>query len=128
MTLRALVRAPGPRLAEGIVTHQERQPVDLGRAARQWRAYCDTLEASGRHLVQVPPAADCPDAVFVEDTAVVFRNVAVITQPGADSRQAEILEVEKTFDDLAWSTNRITAPGALDGGDVVKIGDTVYVG
>ena len=128
MTLRALVRAPGPRLDEGIVTHQERQPVDLGRAVRQWEAYGGVLEATGWDLVTVPPAAECPDAVFVEDTAVVFRDVAVIARPGADSRKPEVHDVEKTFASLGCSINRIVAPGTLDGGDVLKIGDTVYVG
>lgn len=128
MSKRALVRAPGPRLDEGIVTHLERQPVDLGHAVRQWEAYGAALEATGWDLVQVPPAAGCPDAVFVEDAAVVFRNLAVICRPGADSRKAETHDVEKTFEGLGWSVNRIVGPGTLDGGDVLKVGDTIYVG
>lgn len=128
MSKRALVRAPGPRLDEGIVTHQERRPVDVGRAVRQWEAYGAMLEATGWDLVHVPPAPDCPDAVFIEDAAVAFRNVAVLTRPGADSRKPEVHDLEKTFDNLGWSTNRIHAPGTLDGGDVLEVGDTVYVG
>ena len=76
----------------------------------------------------MPPADDCPDAVFVEDTVVMFRNVAVITRPGADARKPEIVDVEKIVEDLGCSINRIHAPGTLDGGDVLKVGDTVYVG
>jgi dimethylargininase len=84
--------------------------------------------SAGWDLVVAPPADDCPDAVFVEDAVVMFRNVAVITRPGADERKPEVVEVEKVVEDLGCSINRIHAPGTLDGGDVLKVGDTVYVG
>jgi dimethylargininase len=125
---RALVRRPGPRLADGLVTHIERQPVDVPLALRQWDAYVRALEDNGWSTVEVPPADDCPDAVFVEDTMVVYRNVAVIAHPGADQRKPETIEAEKTIEALGYSINRITPPGTLDGGDVLKVGDTVYVG
>jgi dimethylargininase len=124
----ALVRPPGPRLAEGIVTHLARSPVDLQLAERQWNGYVAALDAAGWHIVEVPPAHECPDAVFVEDAVVVFRNVAVITRPGAESRRPETTEVEKVVEDLGLSINRVRPPGTLDGGDVLKLGDTVYVG
>jgi dimethylargininase len=75
----------------------------------------------------VPAIADCPDSAFVEDTMVVYRNVAVIANPGADSRKPEIHDAEKTVESLGYSINRIRPPGTLDGGDVLKVGDTVYV-
>lgn len=124
----ALVRPPGPRLDEGIVTHVERVPVDGARALEQWHGYCAALRSEGWHLVEVAAADDCPDAVFVEDTVVVFRNVAVITRPGADSRVPETAEVEKVVESLGCSINRIVAPGRLDGGDVLKVDDLIYVG
>jgi dimethylargininase len=124
----APVRRPGPRLAEGIVTHLERTPIDLDLAAHQWTAYRDALEAAGWRLVEVPPADDCPDAVFVEDAVVVFRDHAVITHPGAETRRGEVAAVEEVVEDLGLSIDRIVAPGTLDGGDVLKVGDTVYVG
>jgi len=124
----ALVRRPGPALARGIVTHQERVPVDVALAQRQWEDYAQTLESQGWDLVEVPPADDCPDAVFVEDTVVMYRNVGVIARPGADERKPEILDTEKVLESLGCSLNRIHAPGTLDGGDVLKVGDTVYVG
>jgi dimethylargininase len=126
--MRALIRRPGPRLAEGIVTHIDRQPVDPALALRQWRGYVDALAREGWDLVEVPPADDCPDAVFVEDTVVMFRNVAVISRPGADARKPEVHDVDKLLESVGCSMNRIHAPGTLDGGDVLKIGDTVYVG
>jgi dimethylargininase len=124
----ALVRRPGPRLEEGLVTHLDRVPIDHELAIRQWEGYCDALRSVGWTLVEVPAADDCPDAVFVEDTVVMFRNVAVITRPGAASRRPETGEVEKVVESLGCSLNRIVAPGTLDGGDVLKVGDMVYVG
>ena len=124
----ALIRRPGPRLVDGLVTHIERVPVDPARALGQWEAYGAALESAGWDLVEVPPADDCPDAVFVEDTVVMYRNVGVVARPGADERKPEIIETEKVLESLGCSMNRIQAPGTLDGGDVLKVGDTVYVG
>jgi dimethylargininase len=124
----ALIRPPGSRLAEGLVTHLERQPVDLALARRQWAAYVAALESAGWDLVEVPPADDCPDAVFVEDTVVMFRGHAVLTHPGAESRRPEVAGTEEALAALGVPMHRITGDGTLDGGDVLKVGDTVYVG
>ena len=59
---------------------------------------------------------------------VVYRNVAVISRPGADSRKPEVIDAEKTIEGIGYSINRIRPPGTLDGGDVLKVGDTIYVG
>ena len=126
--MRALIRRPGPQLANGLVTHIDRVPVDEALAAKQWDAYVAALHGAGWATIEVPAADDCPDAVFIEDTVVMYRNVAVITRPGADSRKPEIIEVEKILSGLGCSLNHIEAPGTLDGGDVLKVGDTVYVG
>jgi dimethylargininase len=124
----ALVRRPSPRLADGLVTHVERQRVDVALASEQWHGYVSAMAAHGWQTVEVPPAEDCPDSVFVEDTVVMFGNLAVLARPGADSRKPETAEVEKVLAALGCSMNAIQAPGSLDGGDVLKIGDTVYVG
>jgi dimethylargininase len=126
--LRALVRRPGPLLDEGIVTHQQREPVDLHLAAKQWHGYVDALAGAGWMVHEVPAADGCPDAVFVEDTVVMYRNVAVITRPGAAARRPETDAVEEVVAALGCSVNRIREPGTLDGGDVLKVGTTVYVG
>ena len=128
VTATALVRPPGPRLPEGLVTHLERVPIDVSLAARQWTAYCDALRATGWDLIEVPGVDDCPDAVFVEDTVVMYRNVAVISRPGAASRRPETAAVELVLEGLGCSINHIVAPGTLDGGDVLKVGEVVYVG
>ncbi|WUD71904.1 N(G),N(G)-dimethylarginine dimethylaminohydrolase [Streptomyces sp. NBC_00510] len=125
---KALVRRPGPRLAEGLVTHIERSPVDAALASRQWEGYVAALHAHGWETVEVPPADDCPDGVFVEDTMVVFRNVALLSRPGATSRRPETAGAEEAVTALGLSVNRVREPGTLEGGDILKVGDTVYVG
>ncbi|TAM89571.1 MAG: N(G),N(G)-dimethylarginine dimethylaminohydrolase [Jatrophihabitans sp.] len=124
----ALVRRPSPRLAEGIVTHREREVVDVPKAMAQWDGYVTTLQDNGWHTIEVPPADDCPDSVFVEDTMVVYRSVAVIARPGAPSRRPETAAAEEIVEDLGYAIGRIHPPGTLDGGDVLKVGSTIYVG
>lgn len=124
----ALIREPGPRLAEGIVTMTERQPVDTGLAVKQWRSYVDTLEANGWETLLVRAAPDCPDGVFVEDTMVVYRNVALVTRPGAVSRRAEVPAAASVVEGLGYTMRVVADPATLDGGDVLKVGDTIYVG
>lgn len=124
----ALVRRPSPRLADGLVTHIDRKPVDAALALRQWEAYVDALRTHGWETVEAEPADACPDGVFVEDTMVVHRNVALISRPGAESRRPETAAAEAAVTALGCSVNRVRESGTLEGGDVLKIGDTVYVG
>lgn len=125
---RALVRRPGGRVAEGIVTHLERVPVDAALAVRQWEGYVAALRENGWETVEVPPEEDAPDGVFVEDTVVVFRDVALLARPGARERRREVAGTEAVVAELGYRVRRVEAPGTLDGGDVLKVGDTVYVG
>ncbi|CCK26080.1 N(G),N(G)-dimethylargininedimethylaminohydrolase [Streptomyces davaonensis JCM 4913] len=125
---KALVRRPSPRLAEGMVTHIEREKVDVDKATEQWEAYVEALRTHGWETVEVEPADDCPDSVFVEDTVVMYKNVALITRPGAEARRPETAAVEEEVASLGCSVNWIWEPGTLDGGDVLKVGDTIYVG
>ena len=75
------------------------------------------------------PADDCPDSVFVEDTVVMYRNVALIARPGAESRRGgDRAGSRRPWRALGCSVNWVWEPGTLDGGDVLKIGDTIYVG
>ena len=128
MNRRALVRRPSPRLAEGLLTHLERVEVDVDLAHRQWDGYVAALQAQGWETVEVPPAPDCPDSVFVEDTVVVYGDLAVIARPGADERKPETAGTEQTLRGLGYRIARIEAPGTLDGGDVLKHDGTVWVG
>lgn len=125
---KALIRRPGPRLTEGLLTHLERTPVDAGLALAQWESYTAALREHGWQTTEVAPADDCPDAVFVEDPVVVFRDVALIARSGAATRRPETATVEEALSALGCRVERVAEPGTLDGGDVLKVGDTVYVG
>ncbi|MFM2078197.1 MAG: hypothetical protein RJA49_2087 [Actinomycetota bacterium] len=124
----ALVRPPSPRLADGLLTHLERTPVDAELALQQWHRYVAALHASGWHTLEVAGAPDCPDSAFVEDTMVVFGDVAVLARPGADERKPEVAAAAAAVRSLGYRTVAIEAPGTLDGGDVLKVGSTIYVG
>ncbi len=128
MSRLALVRPPSPRLAEGLLTHLERTQVDVELALRQWEDYVAALHAEGWATVSVDRAPDCPDSAFVEDTMVVFSDVAVVSRPGADERKPEVTAAAAAVHDLGYRIVTIEAPGTLDGGDVLKVGATVYVG
>ena len=128
MSKLALVRPPSPRLADGIVTHIDRTPVDVELAMKQWTAYVAALRAHGWTTTEVPAAPNCPDSAFVEDTMVVFRDVAVLARPGADERKPEVPDAAEAVRAFGYRTVAIEAPGTLDGGDVLKVGDTIYVG
>jgi dimethylargininase len=125
---RALVRRPSPRLAEGLLTHIDRVPVDVGLARQQWEGYVGALHAEGWQTIEVPPSPGCPDSVFVEDTVVVYGDLAVITRPGADERKPETAGTEQTLRELGYRIAHIESPGTLDGGDVLKHDGKVWVG
>lgn len=125
---KALIRRPGPRLTEGLLTHLERTPVDASLALAQWESYVAALREHGWETTEVAPADDCPDAVFVEDQVVMFRDVALIARSGAESRRPETAAVEEALSALGCPVERVAEPGTLDGGDALKVGDTVYVG
>lgn len=124
----ALVRVPSPRLADGLVTHQQRVAIDVEAAWAQWRAYVAALSDNGWDTIDVEPADGCPDSVFVEDTVVMVGDVALSTRPGAPSRRDETAGTEKALRDLGYEVRVMAGPGTLDGGDVLKVGDTIYVG
>lgn len=124
----ALVRAPSSRLGEGELTHLDRVAVDADLADTQWEGYVEALRANGFETIEVAAADELADSVFIEDTVVIFGDVAVLTSPGAESRQAEVEAVRASVSALALELHEITQPGTLDGGDVLKVGSTVYVG
>ncbi len=125
---RVLVRVPSSRLAEGQVTHIDRVELDEDLADAQWEAYVATLEAEGFDTVPVDPSDDHPDSVFVEDAIVIFGGTAVITNPGAESRKGETDALRPLARRLGFTVRAIEGAGTLDGGDVLKVGTTVYVG
>jgi len=124
----ALVRQPESNLADGEVTHIERSPVDLAKAREQWLGYIAALHDHGWSTIEVEPAPGCADSVFVEDAAVVHGRSALLCRPGVDSRRAEVSAVGVRLAELGYRIGEITAPGTLDGGDVMQIGATIYIG
>jgi dimethylargininase len=123
-----LVRRPSPRLADGELTNLYRQPVDPDLALRQWHGYVAAFVDRGWQMTEVEPADQHPDGVFVEDTVVMVGGLAVLTSPGAPSRRGEVASTAAAVEALGLPVARITEPGHLDGGDVLKVGTTVYVG
>lgn len=124
----ALVRAPASTLADGLVTHVARKKVNLDLADAQWDAYVETLSACGWRIVEVDARDDLADSVFVEDTVVILGNTAIITSPGAPARVEETAGTEIVVRRLGLAIERIEQPATLDGGDVLVVGNTVYVG
>lgn len=125
---RLLVRRPSSRLAEGELTHLGRVPVDPALAARQWEAYVEVFRARGWEVVEIPPVESQADGVFVEDAVVVFDDLAVLCRAGAPSRRGEAPTVRDVVAASGLEVAEIEEPATLDGGDVLKVGRTVYVG
>jgi dimethylargininase len=123
----ALTRPVPPSIAECELTHLKREPIYWTRATEQHRQYEAALVSLGCRVEHLPVQPALPDSVFVEDTAVVVGECAVIARPGAKSRRGETATVAKTLG--AYRTlSKIVAPGTLDGGDVLQIGRRIYVG
>ncbi|GAA1690385.1 N(G),N(G)-dimethylarginine dimethylaminohydrolase [Microbacterium sediminicola] len=123
-----LVRRPSPHLADGELTHLERVPVDADRALRQWEDYVEVFRTRGWQVIEVPAGEEFADGVFIEDQIVIFGDVVVVGNAGADSRRGERAAARESAVALGMPVLDIVAPGTLDGGDVLKIGRTVYVG
>lgn len=125
--LTAIVREPSASLASCELSFVARTPIDLALARRQHQAYAQLLSDLGLRIVTLPAEDALPDAVFVEDLAIVLDEFAVMTRPGAASRRAESASVAQAlsrFRELAW----IREPGTLDGGDLLRVGRRLFVG
>lgn len=124
----ALVRRPSPRLADGLVTHIGRSAVDVDLALEQWEGYVAALNAAGWETVEVPPADDHPDGVFLEDPVFVYGDLAVLTRSGAPERRGETAGLREVLEEHGYRVEEVTEPATLDGGDVLKFDGTVWVG
>jgi dimethylargininase len=123
----AITREVSPAITQCELTHLERVPIDYENARSQHAEYMAALRRLGLQVHSLPAEPDLPDSVFVEDTAIVLDECAVITRPGADSRKPEIESIAR-----ALAPHRtlfhIQAPATLDGGDVLRLDKTLYVG
>ena len=123
----AITREVSPALQRCQLSYLPRREIDLALAGQQHRHYEQALSDLGCSVRSLPALPDCADSVFVEDTAIVLEEIAVITRPGAESRRPEtaaMAAVLKEYREL----RQIDPPGTLDGGDVLCIGRTLYVG
>jgi dimethylargininase len=123
----AITRSPGPELARCELTHLPRRSIDIDRACAQHQAYKDALRGVGVRVIELPAEPALPDGVFVEDTAVVLDEVAVVASPFPLSRRAEPPAVETALRPFR-SLLRLPAGVCLEGGDVLRLGRTLYVG
>ncbi len=122
----ALTRKPGKNFIEGLTT-ANLGPPNYELILKQYASYVDALKTIGIDVIELDPQPNYPDAHFVEDTAVVMPEVAVITRPGAASRRGEeesIAEVLRQYREV----EHIQTPGTLDGGDVLMIGNHFFIG
>ncbi len=123
----AVTRDISPNMGQCELTFLERVEIDIPLARDQHAAYEQALVQAGCQIVSLPVEPDLPDSVFVEDTAIVLDEVAVITRPGAESRRPETASVAQALQ-VYRPLITIEAPGQLDGGDVLCVGKKIFVG
>ena len=123
----AITRDVSSSIAKCELTHIGRVPIDYGKAREEHRQYRALLRELGCTVVELSADEAHPDCVFVEDTAVVLPELAIVTRPGAESRRGELPPIEAELRRLR-NTVAMSAPATLDGGDVLVAGDTIYAG
>jgi dimethylargininase len=123
----AFTRPVSPAIQHCELTNLERVPIDLHLAIAQHHMYEETLQSLGVEVLALPAEPDLPDAVFVEDAAVVLDECAILTRPGADSRKPETESVAQALAPYR-TLHTIQAPGTVDGGDVLVVGKRIWVG
>jgi len=123
----AVTRVPSRSIAHCEVTYVQRSPIDPDLARAQHRAYVDTLRDHGLTIIELPAEDALPDAVFVEDPVIVLDEVAVALHMGAPSRRPEVDSLVHAITPFR-SVVRMDEHGTVDGGDVLRIGRTLYVG
>jgi dimethylargininase len=124
---RAVVRAPAANFAEGLTTVDLGVP-DVEKALEEHAAYCRALVDCGLELTRLPADPRFPDSTFVEDAAVITPGGAVLTHPGAPSREGEVAGIAAALAPFFPEPRRIEAPGTLDGGDVCEAGTHWFIG
>ena len=127
MFTKAIVRKPTPEIINGLTT-SNLGPPDYELALVQHGKYVEALIKCGLEIMTLGPDSRYPDSTFIEDTAVVCKKFGLITRPGAVTRRGEILEVESVLHRFYKTVEFIIRPGALEGGDVMQVGDHFYIG
>ncbi|RBP88694.1 dimethylargininase [Cytobacillus firmus] len=122
-----IVKKPGSTFINGLTTSDLGTPI-LEKALEQHDAYIEALRMCGTEVTVLPSNDQYPDSTFVEDTAVLTPEFAVISNPGAEKRNGEIHEIEPAVKSFFDKIYYIKAPGTLDGGDILQIEDHFYIG
>jgi len=125
--LTAITRDVNPDMGDGELTFVSRTSIDFGLAERQHQQYQAALSALGCDFVTIPTRTGLADSVFIEDTAIVLDEIAVLCRPGAESRRPEVTAVETVLKQYRPIAS-IEAPGTLDGGDLLRVGKTIFAG
>lgn len=123
----AIARNPSPHMGRCELTHLAREPIDISLARVQHTDYLTALAELGCRIQRLPDEPGLPDSVFVEDTAVVLDEIALIARPGAATRRAEtatMIEALSRYRELSY----ISSTATLDGGDVLRVRRRLYVG
>jgi dimethylargininase len=123
----AITREVSRSIAQCELTHLSRVQIDLGLARSQHQHYQQALAELGCEVVNLAEQPELPDSVFVEDTAIVLDECAVITRPGAESRRPETDSIASKLGEYR-KLGFIEAPGTLDGGDVLRVDRRLYIG
>ena len=123
----AIVRTPGPNFAEGLTTVDLGQP-QFNKALEQHALYCEALQLCGLHITTLDPDLKFPDSTFVEDTAVLTSQSAILTNPGAPSREGEVATIAPALSKFFSSIPKIESPGTLDGGDICEAENHFFIG
>ena len=125
--MHAITHAPSPKMEQGQRTHVGRAPIDYGLAVRQHGEYCRMLRQCGAAVRILDVNRDLPDCAFVEDTAIVLDEVAVLASMGAEARRAEPAGIEAELRKYR-EVHRVETPATIEGGDVLRVGRTLLVG
>lgn len=122
-----IVKTPGKSYLNGLTTSDLGKP-DYEKLLVQHKSYIEALKKCGVTVTNLPASEEFPDSTFVEDAAVLTSDFAVITNPGADSRNGEIKEIEATLKEFYEKLRYIKSPGTLDGGDILQAENQFYIG
>ena len=127
MNFIALTRQVSPQIGHCELTHLQRQPINYPLACEQHRAYEQSIQALGHQVISLPPESDFPDSVFVEDTALILDEFAVMLRPGAESRLGEVPSIARALHPYRH-LYYLQDPATIDGGDILLVGQHVYIG
>lgn len=127
MYTKAIVRRPCKKIINGLTTANLGRP-DYETALKQHSHYVEALQECGLEVIILEPDKNFPDSTFVEDTALLTPQCAIITNPGAPSRKGEIVEINEVLQIYFDNIERIENPGTVDGGDILRVGTYYYIG